>query len=314
MAWRLYSLDLSRLEGTVGEVLSGAPEGAEEGYPASFQPLEEPWEARRADPVPWPEPLYFVDGRERGEAVLSDGRRLALLGCVAAGAVVYQQGNMRLLETRVRRVGVGLEEALRLGELVYEPLPLEGPPSPGDVLTALQEGLRKARTLLEEKLAGALAGGLLVVDGPVRLRRQGPVLGYIKTHWARYLPEDREALLSTLKPGERTPMFRVRRKGQELASWYLRLPLTPEGVRPPESGLLRVETPLQGDFGALADLSLSLFPALASHPVKDPRAPQNLLPVGGLERELARRMGSREVVARILARHQDSLSADQGGG
>lgn len=314
MAWRLYSLDLSRLEGTAGEVLSGAPEGAEEGYPASFQPLEEPWEARRADPVPWPEPLYFVDGRERGEAVLSDGRRLALLGCVAAGAVVYQQGNMRLLETRVRRVGVGLEEALRLGELVYEPLPLEGPPSPGDVLTALQEGLRKARTLLEEKLAGALTGGLLVVDGPVRLRRQGPVLGYIKTHWARYLPEDREALLSTLKPGERTPMFRVRRKGQELASWYLRLPLPPEGVRPPESGLLRVETPLQGDFGALADLSLSLFPALASHPVKDPRAPQNLLPVGGLERELSRRMGSREVVARILARHQDSLSADLGGG
>ncbi|WP_105316780.1 DNA double-strand break repair nuclease NurA [Thermus tenuipuniceus] len=308
MAWRLYALDLSRLEGPAEGVEAspgvwdGTP-GAQEGYLASFYPLEEPWEARRAHPLPWPEPLYFVDGRERAEAVLSDGRRLALLGCVAAGAVVYQRGNMRLLETRVRRVGVGLEEALRLGKLVYEPLPLEGPPNPGDVLTALQEGLRKARTLLEEQLAEALAGGLLVVDGPVRLRRQGPVLGYIKTHWARYLPEDREALLSTLKPGERTPMFRVRRKGQELASWYLRLPLPPEGVRPPESGLLRVETPLQGDFGALADLSLSLFPALASHPVKDPRAPQNLLPVGGLERELSRRMGSREVVGRLLARY-----------
>lgn len=310
MAWRLY-LDLSRHEGTAGEGLWGLSEGPEEGYPASFQPLEEPWEARRADPVSWPEPLYLVDGRERGEAVLSDGKRLALLGCVAAGAVVYQQGNMRLLEVRVRRVGVGLEEALRLGELVYEPWPLEGHPSPRDVPKALQEGLRKARTLLEKELAGALPGGLLVVDGPVRLRRQGPVLGYIKTHWARYLPEDREALLFTLEPGERTPMFRARRQEQELASWYLRLPLPPEGVRPPESGLLRVETPLQEDFGALADLSLSLFPALASHPVKDPRAPQNLLPVGGLERELARRMGSREVVARIL---WNSLPAGLGGG
>ncbi|WP_135255504.1 DNA double-strand break repair nuclease NurA [Thermus caldilimi] len=312
MAWRLYALELSRLEGTAGEALSGAT-AWEEGYPASFQPLEEPWEARRAHPKPWPEPLYFVDGRERVEAVLSDGRRLALLGCVAAGAVVYRQGSMRLLETRVRRVGVGLEETLRLGELVYEPLPLEGGAEPVSPL-ALQEGLGKARALLEEELSGELEGGLLVVDGPVRLRRRGPVLGYIKTHWARYLPEVREALLFTLKPGERTPMFKVRRKGQELASWYLRLPLPPEGVRPPESGLLRVETPLQGDFGALADLSLSLFPALASHPVKDSRAPQNLLPVGGLERELSRRMGRREVVARILARYQDSFSADLGGG
>ncbi|WP_038056093.1 DNA double-strand break repair nuclease NurA [Thermus amyloliquefaciens] len=301
MAWRLYALELSRLEGTAGEVLSGAV--WEEGYPARFEPLEAPWEARRAPPVPWPEPLYFVDGRERAEAVLSDGRRLALLGCVAAGALVYRQGNMGLLETRVRRVGVGLEEALRLGGLVYEPLPLEGGPGPGDPLPALQEGLRKARALLEEEVAGGLTGGLLIVDGPVRLRRRDPVLGYIKTHWARYLPEGKEALLFALKPGERTPMFRVHRGGQALASWYLRLPLPPEGVRPPESGLLRVETPLQEGASALADLSLSLFPALASHPVKDPRAPQNLLPVGGLERELARRMGSREVVGRLLARH-----------
>ncbi|MFN4073156.1 MAG: DNA double-strand break repair nuclease NurA [Thermus sp.] len=305
MAWRLYALELSHLEGPgSGEALSGATVwGAEEGHPASFHPLEEPWGARRARPVPWPEPLYFVDGRERVEALISDGRRLVLLGCVAAGAVVFAQGAMRLLEPRVRRVGVGLEEALHLGDLVYEPLPLEGSKGPEDLLTALQEGLRRARAHLEEGLAGTLTGGLLVVDGPVRLRREGPVLGYIKTHWAHYLPEDKEALLPLLKPGERTPMFRVRREGQELASWYLRLPLPPEGVRPPESGLLRVETPLQGDLGALADLSLSLFPALASHPVKDPRAPQNLLPVGGLERELARRMGSREVVARILARH-----------
>jgi len=92
MAWRLYALDVSRLEGMAGEAFSGATVW-EEGYPASFQPLEEPWEARRADPVPWPEPLYFVDGRERVEAVLSDGRKLALLGCVAGGAGGCQAGD-----------------------------------------------------------------------------------------------------------------------------------------------------------------------------------------------------------------------------
>ncbi|MFN4070811.1 MAG: DNA double-strand break repair nuclease NurA [Thermus caldifontis] len=301
MAWRLYSLEPLGKEALAGpdEDLSNvqAPGGS---YP--FHPLEEPWEAKGAPPGPWPEPLYFVDGRERAEALISDGRRLVLLGCVAAGAVAFAGGGMRLLQPRVRRVGVGLREPLGLGELVYEPLPLEGggePLSP----TALQEGLAKARALLEKDLAKGLEGGLLIVDGPVRFRRQGPVLGYIKTHWARYLPEDKEALIPTLRPGERTPMFRVRRGGQELASWYLRLPLPPEGVRPPESGLLRVETPLSPEAKGLADLSLSLFPALASHPVKDPRAPQNLLPVGSLERELSRRMGSRDLVGRILARY-----------
>lgn len=169
--------------------------------------------------------------------------------------------------------------------------------------TLLQEGLSKARAALEEEVARDLEGGLLILDGPVRLRRQGPVMGYIKTHWARYLPEDKEALLYRLRPGERTPMFRIERQGQALASWYLRLPLVPEGVRPPESGLLRVETPLEGPYQDMVDLSLSLFPALASHPVKDKRAPQNLLPIGGLERELGRRMGSRDLVGRILARH-----------
>ncbi|WP_038047372.1 DNA double-strand break repair nuclease NurA [Thermus caliditerrae] len=290
MAWRLYALDLPRQEAEEALLRGSEPE--------AFHPLEEPWEARTAPPQPWPEPLYFLDGRERAEALISDGERLALLGCVAAGTVVWEGGRMRLLPPVVRRVGVGLEKPLAVGELAYEPVP-----AVGEGLEGLQEGLRQARAGLERELAKELVGGLLVVDGPVRAVREGPVLGYIKTHWARYLPKEEEALLRALAPGERTPAFRVRRKGMELASWYLRLPLPPEGVRPPESGLLRVETHLSGDFLGLADLSLGLFPALASHPVKDPRAPQNLLPVGGLERELARRMGSREVVARMLARH-----------
>ncbi|MEZ0348589.1 MAG: DNA double-strand break repair nuclease NurA [Thermus sp.] len=288
MAWRLYALELPQAQ----ELL---PEGPE---PEGFWPLEEPWEPKGGAPLPWPEPLYFLDGKERAEGLVAEGRRLALLGCVAAGAVVFEGGRMRLLPPLVRRVGVGLSEALRAGELLYEPFPVEG-----EGIYALQEGLRRARANLEAEVASGLSGGLLVVDGPVRLRREAPILGYIKTHWARYLPPEKEALLHRLAPGERSPLFRIRRKGLELASWYLRLPLPPEGVRPTEAGLLRLETPLEGPYERLAALSVSLFPALASHPVKDPRAPQNLTPVGGLERELGRRMGRREVVARFLARH-----------
>jgi hypothetical protein len=288
MAWRLVSLEPARFQ-------EGPPLDPE---PEAFHPLEEPWEAKRGGEAPWPEPLYFVDGKERAEALLSQGPRLALLGCVAAGAVALKGGRVELLGLRVRRVGVGLEEALGAGELLYEPAP-----SLGQGLEGLLAGLRAAREALEREVAEGLRGGLLVVDGPVRLLREGPLMGYIKTHWARYLPKEREALLEALAPGERTPAFRVHRKGLELASWYLRLPLPPEGLRPPLAGLLRVEAPLSGPFLELADLSLGLFPSLASHPVKDPRAPQNLLPVGGLERELARRMGRPEVVGRLLSRH-----------
>ncbi|VCU53497.1 hypothetical protein TTHN1_01271 [Thermus thermophilus] len=288
MAWRLLRLE---------------PIGLQEGFaslpePEAFRPLEEPWEAKRGGKAPWPEPLYFVDGRERAEALVAQGPRLALLGCVAAGAVALKGGRVAVLGLRVRRVGVGLEEALWAGELVYEPAP-----TLGEGLEGLMAGLRAAREALEKEVAEGLSGGLLVVDGPVRLLREGPLLGYIKTHWVRYLPKEREALLEALAPGERTPAFRVRRRGLELASWYVRLPLPPEGLRPPLAGLLRVETPLSGPFLELADLSLGLFPALASHPVKDPRAPQNLLPIGGLERELSRRMGRPEVVGRMLARY-----------
>lgn len=288
MAWRLLRLEPLGLQ----EGPASPPE------PEAFRPLEEPWEAKRGGKAPWPEPLYFVDGRERAEALVAQGPRLALLGCVAAGAVALTGGRVEVLGLRVRRVGVGLEEALQAGELVYEPAP-----TLGEGLEGLMAGLRAAREALEKEVAEGLEGGLLVVDGPVRLLREGPLLGYIKTHWVRYLPKEREALLEALAPGERTPAFRVHRKGLELASWYVRLPLPPEGLRPPLAGLLRVETPLSGPFLELADLSLGLFPALASHPVKDPRAPQNLLPVGGLERELSRRMGRPEVVGRMLARY-----------
>ncbi|MCA6589830.1 MAG: hypothetical protein IM522_11440 [Pseudanabaena sp. M109S1SP1A06QC] len=50
----------------------------------------------------------------------------------------------------------------------------------------------------------------------------------------------------------------------------------------------------------IADQSTYLIPQYASHPTRDPRAPQNLTPVGALEKELGRRMGSRELISRRL--------------
>ena len=52
----------------------------------------------------------------------------------------------------------------------------------------------------------------------------------------------------------------------------------------------------------LADLSARVLPRFASSPVKDPRAPQNLVPIGSLERWLRHRLGDREVLERRLRR------------
>ena len=50
----------------------------------------------------------------------------------------------------------------------------------------------------------------------------------------------------------------------------------------------------------LADLTAVTLPAYASVPHKDPRAPQNLFPIGGLERELRHRLGDAALVHRAL--------------
>jgi hypothetical protein len=50
----------------------------------------------------------------------------------------------------------------------------------------------------------------------------------------------------------------------------------------------------------LADSSAMTLPRLASIPYKDPRAPQNLLPIGGLERRLRALLGDARLLHRAL--------------
>lgn len=52
---------------------------------------------------------------------------------------------------------------------------------------------------------------------------------------------------------------------------------------------------------ALADQSTLALPPLASSPIRDPRAPQNLTPVGALEAVLTHRLGDRRWLRRLLA-------------
>ena len=144
------------------------------------------------------------------------------------------------------------------------------------------------------------ADDLLFVDGPLRGRTHlDRTIGYIKTHHTTYLPPEQAAVVGTLGPGQRTPAFTMGTSWRR-NSWYLRLPGS-SGA--PWSGVVRLECSADlpvPEVVRLANLSTVLLPPLASSPHKDPRAPQNLVPIGGLERELRRRLGDQQLLYRSL--------------
>jgi hypothetical protein len=148
---------------------------------------------------------------------------------------------------------------------------------------------------------------LLVIDGPLRGRQHLPrALGFVKSHRASYLPARLHAMVSTLTAGQRTPVFLMGTSWDRHA-WYLRLPCPPSA---PWAGIVRLECSADiatADAIALAGLSQAMLPRFASTEYKDSRAPQNLYPIGGLERELRRRLGDPAVLYRALRKASFSL-------
>lgn len=163
-----------------------------------------------------------------------------------------------------------------------------------EVQTALQ-----ARTALVDH---GLPGGddLLVIDGPLKGRAHLPrALGYIKTHRAEYLPPYLNAIVGGLQAGQRTPVFLLG-TGWDRHVWYLRLPTT---SRAPWAGVVRVECGAdlpRAEVLTLAAQSQLVLPRHASEEFRDPRAPQNLNPVGGLEQQLRHRLGDPRLLYRSL--------------
>lgn len=111
--------------------------------------------------------------------------------------------------------------------------------------TALQRQLTDLEVLVATHARTALTGhgvpegsDLLVVDGPLRGRTHLPrALGFIKSHRTAYLPPDLHAMIATLAPGERSPVFLMGTSWDRHA-WYLRLPCAPGA---PWAGIVRLE-------------------------------------------------------------------------
>jgi hypothetical protein len=294
----------------MGEELTGDP--LHESTAELVLDLELPvdrWRPLAADVSgPVPGTVLFLDGVRRIDArVWVHGAQPQPMPGIAASyaaGLVCMNGSARITDVAVER---GLFTAapgatnIESRHATYRAWKASGP-GMDQLSLALQQRLSDA----EVKLALLFrkehpdADDLLFVDGPLRGRTHlDRTLGYIKTHHTTYLPPEQAAVVGALEPGQRTPAFTMGTSWRR-NSWYLRLPGS-SGA--PWSGVVRVECSADlpvPEVVRLADLSARLLPPLASSAHKDPRAPQNLVPIGGLERELRRRLGDQQLLYRSL--------------
>lgn len=271
------------------------------------------WKPLRPRAAPTPAGLAFVDGVRRVEhrLLVESGERITfgLLGSFAVGAT-YVDGRARVIRQRVERVaciGGGmvlpvLQAAVAGGNQTIAFAPHATPENtPVAPVQCLQSTMRRHEAELAESLA---AGGTLVfLDGPLTFVADSarPVLGFVKRLLRTYLPPPHAATLRQLEAGERTPLFLIEAQTPRY-SWYLRLaPGRP--IDATLAGVVRLET--SGAHGVerarmLADASARELPRFASTPERDPRAPQNLHPIGGLETALRHLLGDHLVVRRAI--------------
>jgi hypothetical protein len=266
-------------------------------------------------------PVFFVDGVRRVElrVLARDGDASApgLFGSYAVGAVRCD-GRAAFDQHRVERkvvVGGGLpvqaaEIPAGASMLCFQPV-REASLEPEAPLQHLQDAMRGDENALAARLAGAGAP-LVVVDGPLRLGEpiDGPLVGAIKRFVRRYLEPEQDRLIGRLATGQRTPVFGLLDTGgvRRGYSWYTRVAHL-AGPWHDHAGVLRCEVRASLGLDAavtMADRVTALLPAFAGRPA-DPRTPQNLVPIAGLESWLRHRMGDARVIRRALLVH---LSGD----
>lgn len=254
--------------------------------------------------------VAFVDGVRRIDARLTldepEGPIPGICGSHGVGAVVWRR-SQRLAEfedIQIDRLAVfggghGTPIPVASSSIVYRS---ESVPEtdPGFLIQRFHGSMRQAEARLSERLAQS--GLFVIADGPINDLSATEKVGYIKSHRAPYLSPEKSAIIGRLRAGERTPLFLIGRGGAyPRYSWYQRLVDDPRGHS--WSGVVRCEvsSALPVDrAGAVADRVAAVLPLVGSEPHIDPRAPQNLVPIAALEREMRRRLGDPGIVYRAL--------------
>jgi hypothetical protein len=259
------------------------------------------------------EPVIFVDGVMRIDmrVLAQDGDRRAwgLLGSYAAGGVrcsdraafvAEEQPIGRALILGGRITTTPLELAVGGCRITYDARSIAD-----DSPTTQRRVLQRLMLEAEQRTAMGLANGELVfADGPLHIN-SGPhlrVVGVVKRMVTAYLKDEPEALLPHLKPGERTPIFALGNNVLDRFAWYQRL-LPLEATWHELAGLVRCEVRMElglEEATRIADRVACVLPDFSGRPGVDPRAPQNLTPVGALESRLRHRLGHPTVIRRAL--------------
>ena len=159
---------------------------------------------------------------------------------------------------------------------------------------ALMKELHTKMRRAEGATASALATGCFVVaDGPLNEFTAPPRSATSRVIAARTSPDTNAAWSAQLPAGQRTPLFTIGEARYRRYSWYLRLADRCQGAtRGPGSCAARPRRQLPQDCGrTIADRTAAVLPIVASEAHLDPRAPQNLVPIAALERDLRHRMG-----------------------
>ena len=290
-----------------------ADEEAVELDPSVEQPAEAWAPVRPLFNGPIPE-LAVVDGVRRMEArlvVSTDGRTLhGALGAYGVGVVHCGDGHASFgEEVRGRLLIFGSGHmppsavAVSPG-LVYEPRSVaeEDPDAP-------LRGLHREMRMVEEQFARRLADDartLVLADGPLSIgdNTPGRVVGFVKRLFKLYLGPEHLPVLRALTCGTRTPVFLIRSAGRFARySWFIRI-ASRLIVESDLTGLVRLE--VSEGIGIaeairLADMTTSVIPRFVPSRSRDPRAPQNLVPIGALEQHLRRGLGDTRLIHRRLA-------------
>ncbi len=267
--------------------------------------------------------VWFIDGVRRIDqrllAVDDDRRAFGLFGTFGVGAV-RSDGRATFADHRIERalvLGGGVSRdgvRVRVGGCDLEYVAVSDPGrDPDDPLLRLQKLMQGRETELAIGVAHG-GGELVLADGRWTSQQPtaSPVVGVVK-RWSReYLEPAQERLVATLGPGERTPLFGLADPDQpvERYAWYVRL-VPMRRMWHDHAGVVRCE--VRAGIGleqavAIADRITALLPGFAGRP-SDPRYPQNLAPVAGLEAWLQHRMGHRALVRRAL----ETWLTSQGG-
>ncbi len=263
------------------------------------------WAPRRRHDIAPAREVLFVDGVQRVDARLTlvppgeDDAIVGVCGSFAAGALRCRPGVAAVESVEVRRGLFSRATSLSVdcGRGVrYAPYAAVDT-RPDRLVLAMTEQMRA----LEKTIAlRAMEAELVVIDGPLSgSRHVSGAVGLVKTHRQSYLPDSHRRVAVNCAAGERTPLF-VTRTHYSRYSWYLRLP---GPATHPWWGIIRLEASNDLPLGravALADLTAATLPRFASQPHREPRAPQNPVPVGALEQHLRHRLGDAALLERML--------------